>query len=136
MNKFRKVKTSSCVIEITNNTNCIFKRNGRVRAFIWEDKFFFLTRNFNKNDNKNKNIYVQMLGTKAECLKHKVVIEVKDEMDTCSLAFGGHPFPVDMDEEEKEDAGLIIRSKDIEKFCHPKEGQPDKYRFRVTVKFM
>jgi hypothetical protein len=103
-------------------------------TFTWNGKFFFLVKNFKAK--KFKNIYVQMLGSKEDCKKYKVSITMKDKNDLCSVNFCGHPSSIDMDEEDEEDAGLIIRGKDMMKFCSPLEGQPGKSEYSIRLEFI
>jgi hypothetical protein len=97
-----------------------------------DHKLFFLVQNL--KDRKFKNIYMQMLGSKEDCMKYKVNISMEDENN--SVNFCGHPFPIDMNEEEKEYAGLVIGETAMLKFCTPMGGKPSKSKYKIELGFI
>jgi hypothetical protein len=115
-----------------DETKTICKSAINVSSFSVDDKFFFLVQNL--KDRKFKNIYMQMLGNKEDCVKYKVNISMKDENN--SFNFCGHPSPIDMDEEEKEDAGLIIKEAAMLKFCTPMAGRPSRSQYKIELEFI
>jgi hypothetical protein len=77
---------------------------------------------------------MQMLGTEKECEEYKILIAMKDKDDKHSAQFSCHPYPIDMDEEEKLFADLKMTRKDMLKFCSPEEDKPGQsfYHFSLT----
>jgi hypothetical protein len=97
-----------------------------------DGKFFFFVQNL--KDRKYKNIYMQMLGSKEECMKYKISISMKDENN--SVNFCGHPSRIDIDEQEKGEAGLGIKKTAFLKFCTPVEGRPSRSKYTIEMGFM
>jgi E3 ubiquitin-protein ligase SIAH1 len=115
-----------------NETEIICKSDMNMSTFSVDGKFFFLIQNL--KDRKFKNIYMQMLGSKEDCMKYKVNISMKDENN--SVNFGGHPYPIDMVEEEREDAGLIIKETVMLKFCTPVGGNTGRSKYKIDLEFI
>ena len=96
-----------------------------VDGYCWQNKFFFLTNN--KVEGANRNFYVQMIGTKEECRGYRVGITLLNKEKK--------PFPVEMDEEDKKDAGLVVRNKVMEEVCKPKAGKENMVGMSIALSF-
>jgi hypothetical protein len=79
---------------------------------------------------------MQMLGSKKDCMKYKVNISMKDENNLRSINVCDHPSPIDINEQEKEDAGLVIKETAMLKFCTPMEGEPGKSQYKIKLEFI
>ena len=106
-------------------------RTWKVETIHWKRKHFFLTAKTNAR-NKMTNVYIQMLGSSDDCLKYRVRLSIL-EKEGCSLvSHNDHPFSVYMDEEEKDDGGLIITTKNVRKACKPSAND---CKFAIRIKF-
>jgi hypothetical protein len=115
-----------------SETNLICKRAMFMSPCSVDGKLFFLVQ----TDGKFKNIYMQMLGSKEDCLEYKISISMKDGNDLHSVNFSGHPSPIDMDEEDKKRAGLVIEETSMLKFCTPMEGKPSRSQYKIVLEFI
>ena len=103
----------------------------KVETFHWKREHFFLTVKTNGSKNMT-NVYIQMLGTSDDCLKYRVRLSILNKEGRSLVSHNDHPFSVYMDEEEKDDGGLIITSKNVKKACRPPENDSN---FVVRIKF-
>jgi len=111
-----------------------------VDGFCWKDRYFFLTiskegYNTTTLQHYNRNIYVQMLGTKEECNKYRVGITIRNEQGDESVSYTSKPFPIEMEEGDKKDCGQTISNKVLKKVTSPQEGKEDWLIFVVKLDF-
>ena len=103
----------------------------KVETFHWKREHFFLTVKTSGSKNMT-NVYIQMLGTSDDCLKYRVRLSILNKEGRSLVSHNDHPFSVYMDEEEKDDGGLIITSKNVKKACRPPANDSN---FVVRIKF-
>ena len=89
----------------------------------------------NKEEGFNRNIYVQMLGSKEECDRFRVEITVRDEQGDESISCTSKPFTMEMKKEDKKDGGLTISDKVLKKLSYPEEGKDGRSEFAVKLDF-
>ena len=103
----------------------------KLETFIWDGQYFFLSQTWRQHDTF-KNFYMQMLGTEEECSKYKVSLALEDQNGVYSNTVSDHPYSIDMDEGEKDDAGLRVTEKAMQALSKPYEEQ---FRFCVKMVF-
>ena len=107
-----------------------------VNTLSWDEHFFFLTVKGRQPDTNSSNMYVQMLGTKEQCGGYKVTISIKDQQHGHkAVTFCDKPYAIEMAEEEKEDAGMMVANKILQQCSHAWEGMPGVSKLEVTVEF-
>ena len=100
----------------------------------WKRKYFFLTAKTNASNNMT-NVYIQMLGSSDDSLKYRVKLSIRNKEGLDLVSHCDHPFSVYMEEEDKVDGGLIIRTKNLIKACKPSANDSEKHKFAVRIKF-
>ena len=98
----------------------------------WKNKDFFLTV---KGEGSFMNFYLQMLGSENECEKCEVMIEVTNLSKDQSYTFHCKPFSIDMTEDDKKEAGLVIMAKAFQALCEKMSSDENKMQFTVNVDF-
>jgi hypothetical protein len=111
------------------------KAHYAMNMFKWKGQHFFLSQKW-REDGKFKNFYMQMLGTEEECSKYKVSLALNDgPYGLYSNKVSDHPYPIDMEEADKDDAGLIVSEKTMKAVSKPKAGVPNTYKFSLIMDF-
>ena len=94
--------------------------------------FFSLT--VKSDGTKNiTNAYIQMLGSRDDCLKYRVKLSILNKEGLDLVSHCDHPFSVYMEEEDKVDGGLIITTKNLQKACKAQDSAT--YRFSGNLTF-
>jgi len=104
----------------------------KVSTFSWAGKYFFLS--IIKGERPYANFYVQMLGEEEECRKILVTLSVRDQDSDSAHSYCGHPLTMDLSDQEKEGAGLMIGHAAIMNICRERPGVTGK-KFMVVLDF-
>ena len=101
-----------------------------VTVICWKDEVFLLSVNFKQE--QGTNIYIQFLGQKEESIRYTVDISVRQREGDGDEAhiFRSKAYPMEMEEEERSTAGLIIVNKVFPRLMF-KEGEG--YGFKVDL---
>ena len=58
-----------------------------------------------------------MFGSEKDCSRYNYKIEIYNENKKTRQVFCGEPYPLEMEEEEKETAGLLVSYDNLKKLC-------------------
>lgn len=134
-NSFASVtKKSHAVLDDRYIQRYTFERefSFKVSTFFWSGKYFFLS--IIKGDRPYANFYVQMLGDEEECRKLLVTLSVRDQDSDSAHSYCGHPLTMDLGDQEKEGAGLMVGHAAIMNICRERPGVVGK-KFIVVLDF-
>jgi len=104
-----------------------------VDGSFWSGKYFFLTDS--KTKGFNRNMYVQMLGTKEECSKYRVAITLRNIDTDENISYTSQPFPIEMEEEDKAEGGLTISDRVMKKLVFSKKGKEEFSQCDIQLDF-
>jgi len=124
---------SSVVKEYCIRNEHLPTKTFHVMGFFWSGKYFFFTNV--KTEGFNRNMYVQMLGTKEECSKYRVAITLRNIDTDENISYTSQPFPMEMEEEDKKEGGLTISERLMKKLVSPKKGKEEFSKFHIKLDF-
>ena len=101
-------------------------------TYVWKDRLFYLT-NKPSSINRSRNLYMQMLGSEEDCAKVRIEYKVRDMNTIYAQTICEQPYSLDMTEEEKVDAGLVLSDKTLAKISQQKPGSQD-LTYSVSIK--